>query len=75
MRKVIAIVFAIFICCGADCFAQGKVTRPTRQQTQTSKPKKTSPKMSVSGPDGYISIRTGTTVTAGFRSALSQNKA
>ncbi len=75
MRKVIAIVFAIFICCGVDCFAQGKVTRPTRQQSQPSKPKKTSPKVSVSGPDGYISIRTGATVSSGFRFALSQNKA
>ncbi len=46
---------------GSEAFAQGTITRPkkertrtTQQQTQTSKPKKTSPKMSVSGPDGYI---------------------
>ena len=48
----------IFIICvvtlSVNCFAQGKVSRPAQQPTHTSIPKKSSPKMSVSEPDGYI---------------------
>lgn len=45
---------ALLLGFGANCFAQGKVTRPTQQQAQTSKPKQTTPRATVSDPDGYI---------------------
>lgn len=54
MKKTLTILMIILMGCGMNCLAQGKVTRPTKQQTQTSKPKKTIPKVSVSEPDGYI---------------------
>jgi len=44
----------IFTFCGVNCLAQGKVSHPTQQQSQPSKPKKSTPKVTVSEPDDYI---------------------
>lgn len=49
-----SILIVLLACCCPDCFAQGKVSRPIQQQSQTSKPKKSTPKVKVSEPDGYI---------------------
>lgn len=55
MKQITAILIAIIISCGIGCYAQGKVTRPNKQQqSQTSKPKKSTPKVMISDPDGYI---------------------
>jgi len=45
---------AIFMGCGLNSYGQGKVSRPTQQQSQTSKPKRPTLKVTVSEPDGYI---------------------
>lgn len=44
----------VFVECGLNSYGQGKVSRPTQQQSQSSKPKKSNPKVTVSKPDGYI---------------------
>lgn len=54
MKKVINLLIVILIGWNANSFAQGKISRPTQQQSQTDKPKKSPPKVTVSEPDGYI---------------------
>lgn len=54
MKHALALLIFILIGCEINCFAQGKITRTTRQQSQTSKPKELSPKVIVSEPDGYL---------------------
>lgn len=48
------IFFLIFICISLGCFGQGQISRPTKQQAQTSKPKKSASRVMISEPDGYI---------------------
>lgn len=48
------IVLLLNILCVSNAFAQGKITRPIQQQSHTSKPQKSIPKVGVSEPDGYI---------------------
>lgn len=48
------ILIIIFLCCNFNAFCQGKVTRPTPQQSRTIKPHKSVPKVTVSEPDGFI---------------------
>lgn len=53
--KVILSILIIFsLNYSFNAFCQGKITRPTRQQSQTSTPQKSNPKFTVSEPDGYI---------------------
>lgn len=44
----------VLLCFGENAFSQGKVSRPTQQQSQPNKPKKILPKVTVSEPDEYI---------------------
>lgn len=39
---------------GFNAYCQGKITRPTQQQSQTITPQKSVPEVTVSEPDGYI---------------------
>lgn len=50
----LSLLIIIFLCHGFNAFCQGKVTRPAQQQSQTSKPQKSRPKVTISEPDGYI---------------------
>lgn len=53
--KVILSILIIFsLSHGFNAFCQGKVTRPTQQQSQTNKPQKSSPKVIISEPDGFV---------------------
>ncbi len=61
MKKIIVILITVLIGLSGDCFGQGKVTRPSKQQSQTSsqpsqtsKQTKSKTKVTVSEPDGYI---------------------
>ncbi len=55
VREIILFIFSFLIgCSSVNCYAQGKVTRPVKTQTQTSKPKKAAANVKVSEPDGYI---------------------
>lgn len=82
MKKIIVILITVLIGCSGDCFGQGMVTRPSKQQTQSHKQqtksgkrqtgshkrqsdsdkrqsvsgkhKDSTPKVTVSEPDGYF---------------------
>lgn len=61
MKRIIYILIAILIESSVDCFGQGQVTRLSKQQSQSGtqpsharKQKKSTPKVKVSEPDGYI---------------------
>ena len=54
MNKTIIATLSLLIVCCLNSYGQGQVTRPTKQQMQTNKPKKSTPKVTVSEPDGYI---------------------
>lgn len=54
-RKILHyILVVLFLSCNFNGFSQGKVTRPTQQQSHTSKPQKSRPNVTISEPDGYI---------------------
>ena len=44
----------VFVGCGLNSYGQGKLLRPSQNHSQTNKPKKSTPKVTVSEPDGYI---------------------
>ncbi len=48
------LIIIISLCYSFNAFCQGKVTRPTQQQSQTSKYRKSTHKVKFSEPDGYI---------------------
>lgn len=50
----LSLLIIIFLCHGFNAFCQGKVTRPAQQQSQTSTPQKSSSKVTISEPNGYI---------------------
>lgn len=55
LRLIILILVLMAGPCGIiDANAQGKVSRPSQQQSQANKSKKSSPKVNASEPDGYI---------------------
>lgn len=53
-KTLVSIIIITFTFCSGNCFAQGKVSRTPQQQVQPSKPKTSTPKVTVSEPDGYI---------------------
>ena len=44
----------LFVGCGLNSYGQGKISRPSQNHSQTNKPKKYTPKVMISEPDGYI---------------------
>lgn len=50
----LSLLIIFFLCHGFKAFCQGQITRPTKQQSQTSKTQKSVPEVTVSEPDGYI---------------------
>lgn len=53
-KVILSILILFFISHGFNAFCQGKVTRPTKQQSQITTPQKLRSTVSVSKPDGFI---------------------
>lgn len=54
MNKISYILLLLAFFCSLESIGQGQISRPTQQQSQTGKPQKSIPKVTVSEPDGYI---------------------